>query len=66
MGQYRGVRDGKPRAKGLKHMKGDDDVCGLDEIPRPEHVSYTFNIIYLLFTFSFYCLTYLSLFINRI
>ncbi|XP_061384186.1 uncharacterized protein LOC116769255 [Danaus plexippus] len=44
MGQYRGVRDGKPRAKGLKHMKGDDDVCGLDEIPRPEHVQIPPNL----------------------
>ncbi|KOB74042.1 Uncharacterized protein OBRU01_09680 [Operophtera brumata] len=33
-----GATDGKPRARGTqKHQKDDDSVCGLDEIPRPEH-----------------------------
>lgn len=35
-----GVTDGKPRARGTqKYIKDDDSVCGVDEIPRPEHVS---------------------------
>lgn len=34
-----GVTDGKPRARGTQKFLADDDsVCGLDEIPRPEHV----------------------------
>lgn len=28
------------RARGTqKHLKDDESVCGLDDIPRPEHVS---------------------------
>ena len=38
-----GVTDGKPRARGTqKHLKDDDSVCGLDEIPKPEHVSFIY------------------------
>ncbi|RVE47579.1 hypothetical protein evm_007777 [Chilo suppressalis] len=40
-----GVTDGKPRAKSSrKHVKDDDSVCGLDEIPRPEHVQIPANL----------------------
>ncbi|CAG4945432.1 unnamed protein product [Colias eurytheme] len=40
-----GVTDGKPRARGTqKHMKDDDSVCGLDEIPKPEHVHIPANL----------------------
>ncbi|XP_050667045.1 uncharacterized protein LOC126966832 [Leptidea sinapis] len=40
-----GVTDGKPRARGTqKHLKDDDSVCGLDEIPKPEHVHIPANL----------------------
>ncbi|CAH0723772.1 unnamed protein product, partial [Brenthis ino] len=40
-----GVTDGKPRARGTqKHIKDDDSVCGVDEIPRPEHVQIPANL----------------------
>ncbi|KAG6441379.1 hypothetical protein O3G_MSEX001723 [Manduca sexta] len=40
-----GVTDGKPRARGTqKHLKDDDSVCGLDEIPKPEHVQIPANL----------------------
>ncbi|CAG4970804.1 unnamed protein product [Parnassius apollo] len=40
-----GVTDGKPRARGTqKHLKDDDSVCGLDEIPKPEHVHIPKNL----------------------
>ncbi|XP_072929208.1 uncharacterized protein [Epargyreus clarus] len=40
-----GASDGKPRARGIqKHLKDDDSVCGLDEIPRPEHVHIPANL----------------------
>ncbi|KAM3967125.1 uncharacterized protein ACR2FA_011977 [Aphomia sociella] len=40
-----GVTDGKPRARGTqKHIKDDDSICGLDEIPKPEHVRIPANI----------------------
>ncbi|XP_063827397.1 uncharacterized protein LOC135076859 [Ostrinia nubilalis] len=40
-----GVTDGKPRARGTqKHLKDDDSICGLDEIPRPEHVQIPANL----------------------
>ncbi|XP_068622996.1 uncharacterized protein [Battus philenor] len=40
-----GVTDGKPRARGTqKHLKDDDSICGLDEIPKPEHVHIPANL----------------------
>ncbi|XP_075976266.1 uncharacterized protein LOC142976660 [Anticarsia gemmatalis] len=40
-----GVTDGKPRARGTqKHLKDDDSLCGLDEIPKPEHVQIPMNL----------------------
>ncbi|CAG9787245.1 unnamed protein product [Diatraea saccharalis] len=40
-----GVTDGKPRARNIqKRVKDDDSVCGLDEIPRPEHVQIPANL----------------------
>ncbi|XP_045767139.1 uncharacterized protein LOC123868654 isoform X1 [Maniola jurtina] len=40
-----GVTDGKPRARGTqKHLDDDDSICGLDEIPRPEHVQIPANL----------------------
>lgn len=37
------VTDGTPRMRGkMKRIVGDDDECGLDEVPRPEFVSFIF------------------------
>ncbi|XP_059053560.1 uncharacterized protein LOC131847886 isoform X2 [Achroia grisella] len=39
------VTDGKPRARGTqKHIKDDESICGLDEIPKPEHVRIPANL----------------------
>ncbi|CAB3235574.1 unnamed protein product [Arctia plantaginis] len=40
----RGVTDGKPRARGAKKLHNDDSACGLDEIPRPQHVEIPMNL----------------------
>ncbi|XP_031767072.2 uncharacterized protein LOC113519037 isoform X2 [Galleria mellonella] len=36
--------DGKPRASTQKHIRDDDSICGLDEIPKPEHVRIPANL----------------------
>ncbi|XP_060802169.1 uncharacterized protein LOC106137624 isoform X1 [Amyelois transitella] len=40
-----GSADGKPRARGTqKYVQNDDEVCGLDDIPSPEHVQIPANL----------------------
>ncbi|CAH0673959.1 unnamed protein product [Spodoptera exigua] len=42
-----GATDGKPRARGTQKFmprNDEDEVCGLDEIPRPEHVHIPMNL----------------------
>ncbi|XP_023934903.2 uncharacterized protein LOC112043630 [Bicyclus anynana] len=39
-----GVKDGKPRARGTQKFDDNESVCGLDDIPRPEHVQIPANL----------------------
>ncbi|KAJ8724456.1 hypothetical protein PYW08_015930 [Mythimna loreyi] len=43
---YRGVTDGKPRARAKRNRleEKDNEPCGLDEIPRPEHIDIPANL----------------------